>query len=103
VVLEAGTTITVVNDDHVTGDVFAAIRPEAVSLHRDQPRGSPRNTWRATVTTIDREGPRARVTLDGPMSGTAEITQSALDDLAITPGAPIWASAKATEIEIYPL
>jgi molybdate transport system ATP-binding protein len=102
VTLEAGTTLTVVNDHNVAGEVFATLRPEAVALHRDQPAGSPRNTWEATVTTIDHQGPRARVTLESPITVTAEITQRALDDLAITPGTRLWVSAKATEIEIYP-
>jgi len=100
--LDAGATLTVVNDHNITGDVFATIRPEAVALHRDQPRGSPRNTWQATVTDVDHEGPRARVTLGGPISVTAEITQRALDELAIRPGTRAWVSTKATEIEIDP-
>jgi molybdate transport system ATP-binding protein len=102
VILDGGINLTVVNDHNVTGEVFATIRPEAVALHRDQPSGSPRNIWQATVTTVDHEGPRARVTLNGPISVTAEITQRALDDLAIRPGTRAWVSTKATEIEIDP-
>jgi molybdate transport system ATP-binding protein len=103
VTLDTGTTLTVVNDHNLAGEIFAAIRPEAVALHPDQPTGSPRNTWPATVTTVDDEGPRARVTLNDPISITAEITQEALNDLAITPGLRVWVSIKATEIEIDPI
>jgi molybdate transport system ATP-binding protein len=103
VTLDTGTSLTVVNDDNITGEVFATLRPEAVALYRDRPAGSPRNTWETTVTTIDHHGPRARVTLDRPIPVMAEVTQPALDDLGITPGARIWVSAKATEVEIYPL
>jgi molybdate transport system ATP-binding protein len=102
VALDGGSALVVVNDHNLRGDVFAAIRPEAVSLHRDRPTGSPRNTWQGTVATVALEGPRARVTLDGPVTVTAEITQRAVDDLGIRPGARAWVSAKATEIETYP-
>lgn len=102
VTVDGTTTLAVVNDRNLTGAVFATIRPESVALHRDRPTGSPRNTFVATVTTIDQYGPRARVALDGPISITAEITQAALDDLAIRPGARLWVSTKATEIAIDP-
>jgi molybdate transport system ATP-binding protein len=102
IAVDTGTTLVVVNDHNITGEVFATIRPESVALHTEQPTGTPRNTWVATVMNIDHYGPRARVTLDGPISITAEITQESLDDLAIRPGARLWVSTKATEIEIDP-
>jgi molybdate transport system ATP-binding protein len=91
----------VVNDDQRTGEVFAAVRPEAVALHRDRPEGSPRNTWAARVMTIDHEGPRARVTLGGSIPITAEITERAADELGVAVGTNAWVSVKATEIETY--
>ncbi len=103
VTLDTRTTLTVVNDHNLAGEVFATIRPEAVALHPDRPTGSPRNTWQATVTTVHDEGRRARVTLNGLISITAEITEGALHDLAITPGLRVWVSIKATEIEIDPI
>ncbi|HEV3451192.1 MAG TPA: ABC transporter ATP-binding protein [Acidimicrobiia bacterium] len=102
ITIDTGKTLAVVNDHNITGEVFATIRPESVALHPEQPTGSPRNTWVATVATIDQYGPRARVVLNGPISITAEITQEALVDLAIKPDARLWVSAKATEIEIDP-
>jgi len=94
--------LEVVNDEHLTGDVWAAIRPEAVALHRQAPEGSPRNTWAATVTSVDLEGRRARIGLDGPVPIVAEITAAALDELVLAPDTPAWVSVKATEIETYP-
>lgn len=102
ITLTDGGHLVVANDDHITGPVFAAVRPEAVALHYDHPEGSPRNAWPATVTTIDLDGHRARVRLDGPIAITAEITQAALDELHLTPGTAAWVSVKATEIETYP-
>jgi len=101
VALSGGAELVVVNADDQAGDVFAVVRPDAVALHRDRPEGSPRNTWAATVTTIDHEGPRARVTLEGPISITAEITERAARDLAVGVGTQAWVSVKATEIETY--
>jgi molybdate transport system ATP-binding protein len=93
--------LVVVNDENLRGDVWAAIRPEAVALHRQPPSGSPRNTWPATVTSVDLEGRRARVGLDGPVPIVAEITAAALDELVLVPDTPAWVSVKATEIETY--
>jgi molybdate transport system ATP-binding protein len=101
VTLPEGGELVVVNDDHRTGEVFAAVRPEAVALHRDRPEGSPRNTWAARVMTIDHEGPRARVTLGGSIPITAEITERAADELGVAVGTNAWVSVKATEIETY--
>jgi molybdate transport system ATP-binding protein len=101
VTLRDGGRLVVVNDQHRTGEVFAAVRPEAVALHRDRPEGSPRNAWAATVRTVDHEGPRARVTLSGPIPITAEITQRAADELGVVAGTNAWVSVKATEIETY--
>jgi molybdate transport system ATP-binding protein len=94
--------LVVVNDRDLTGAVWAAIRPDAVALHLEPPRGSPRNTWPATVTSVDLEGRRARIGLDGPVPIVAEITTAALNELVLTPDSPAWVSVKATEVEIYP-
>ena len=101
VTLPAGADLVVVNDKNESGEVFAAVRPEAVALHRDRPEGSPRNAWAGTVATIDLDGHRARVRLEGPIAITAEITQSALDELHLAPGTRAWVSVKATEVETY--
>jgi molybdate transport system ATP-binding protein len=101
VTLAGGAELVVVNDRDQVGEVFAAVRPDAVSLHRERPEGSPRNSWAATVMTVDHEGPRARITLEGPIPITAEITERAAADLAVTVGTHAWVSVKATEIETY--
>jgi molybdate transport system ATP-binding protein len=43
-----------------------------------------------------------RVRLEGPPALTAEITAAALDELALSPGAQVWAVVKATEVRLYP-
>ena len=52
--------------DPAEGDVFVAFAPTAVALHTRQPDGSPRNTWPATVTGIQRHGDNLRIQLTGP-------------------------------------
>ena len=48
----------------VNGEVYVAIHPHAVSLHRVHPEGSPRNVWRGRVDGTDLLGDRVRVHLD---------------------------------------
>lgn len=84
-----------------SGDVFAAIAPRDVALYVDRPDGSPRNTWPARVAEIHLMGDRVRVLLDGPVRLTAEITPAALSQLGLTEGALVWASVKATQIDVY--
>jgi molybdate transport system ATP-binding protein len=91
----------IVPADPVHGDAFVVIQPNAVALYPSPPGGSPRNVWAVTVADVDRQADRVRVRLTGEMPLVAEITPSALDDLALQPGDRIWASVKATEITAY--
>ena len=87
---------------HAAGDVFAVVHPRAVALHRREPEGTPRNVLGGTVEHLDVEGDRVRVIVDGPVPVTAEVTPAAVAELDLTPGTPVWASIKATEITVYP-
>jgi molybdate transport system ATP-binding protein len=84
------------------GDVFAVVHPRAVALHRREPEGTPRNVLGGTVDHLDVEGDRVRVIVTGPVAATAEVTPAAVAELKLTPGTPVWASIKATEITVYP-
>lgn len=84
------------------GEVFAAIHPRAVALHRARPEGSPRNVWQGTVSGLDFEGDRARVSIDGPVPIVAEVTAAATADLDLASGGSVWVSVKATEVSVYP-
>lgn len=93
----------VVVADAPSGPAYAVIRPHSVTLARAVgPPSSVRNTWPGVVVAIDRLGDRARVSIDGVMPLTAEITVAALDDLGLNPGDQIVATVKATEIEVTP-
>jgi molybdate transport system ATP-binding protein len=84
------------------GAVWVAVRPSAVSLHRDRPQGTPRNVWQGDVAEIEGFGERRRVRLDGAVPVVAEVTVEGLTSLGLAPGARVWASVKATELRVYP-
>ncbi|SDT30546.1 molybdate transport system ATP-binding protein [Actinoplanes derwentensis] len=93
---------TLTSTDTVSGDVFLAFPPSAVALHPDQPSGSPRNTWPATLADIQHHGDNLRVRLEGPVSVSADITPAAAAQLDLSPGRPLWVAVKATETRAYP-
>ncbi len=102
-VLSTDTGAHVVIADALPGPSFAVIRPHSISLVRIPPAGSSaRNTWNGTIADIDRLGDRVRMSIDGQLPLTAEITVAALDALQLRPGDDIHASVKATDIEVYP-
>jgi molybdate transport system ATP-binding protein len=93
-------TLTVA--DTVHGDAFVAFPPAAVALHRSRPDGSPRNTWPATITGLQRHGDNLRVQLTGPITVAADITPGAATQLDLGPGHHVWAAVKAAETRAYP-
>jgi molybdate transport system ATP-binding protein len=103
-----GTTVTLPGGETLVtpspgqGPVFAAFRPNAVTLHRTRPEGSARNTWAGQATELNPTGDRARVRIDGPVPLIAEVTAAAVAELHLADGGAIWAALKATEIDTYP-
>ncbi len=98
---DGGAHVVVADAD--PGRSFAVIRPQAVTIARSVGAAtSARNTWPGVVVDIDRLGDRVRVSIDGPLHLTAEITAESLDALALRPGDPVHASVKATDIDTYP-
>jgi len=89
-------------DTSIEGPVLITIHPTAIALHREQPSGSPRNTWQTTVASVEPLGDTTRITLAGPVPLGVDITPGATAALALTAGADVWASVKATEITISP-
>ncbi len=88
--------------DEASGDALAVVPPRAVALHRAAPEGSPRNVWRVQVESVEPLGDRVRVALRGAIELAAEVTPEAVADLALAPGLEVWASVKATEVEVAP-
>jgi molybdate transport system ATP-binding protein len=101
VALAGGGSLTVA--ERATGDVYVAVRPNAVALHRTRPEGSARNVWQGTVHGTDLLGDRVRIHVDGDVPLVAEVTPAAVTELALRDGARVWTSVKATEIGVYPV
>ncbi|MGW6781466.1 ABC transporter permease [Streptomyces sp. NPDC054987] len=86
-------------------EALAVVAPEAVSVHRDRPSGSPRNVWRGTVREITAVGSRLRVLIESPDAPelVAEITPAAAAELGLADGSEVWTSVKATEVTLVRL
>jgi molybdate transport system ATP-binding protein len=101
VLTEHGQEIAAVEHPAAEGAVLAVVHPRAVTLHLDPPQGSARNVWYGTVAEIDDEGDRLRVRIDTPVPLVAEITYGALEALSLSIGSAVYASVKATEVDLY--
>ncbi|WP_433681060.1 ABC transporter ATP-binding protein [Nocardia sp. CA-119907] len=98
--LDDGGTLTVA--EPARGAVHVAFPPNAVSLHPEQPVGSPRNTWPVTIIGLEQHAHTTRVRLGGSPSVLADVTPATVADLRLQTGAPLWAAVKATEVHTYP-
>ena len=84
------------------GDVFVAVRPNAVAVHLRPPGGSTRNAWPGTVDTLEPIAGRVRIHVTGTPSVVAEVTEEAVAELGLRAGGDVWVSVKATEVDTYP-
>jgi molybdate transport system ATP-binding protein len=98
--IAGGASVAVANAPQ--GDVFVAIDPNAIALHRTIPEGTPRNVWQLDISDIDLEGERARVRLTGGVTLVAEITRAAATQLRLEEKGHVWATTKATQVHVYP-
>jgi len=99
VTLDAGAVV--VSADSAEGDVYVAVHPSAVALHRSRPEGSPRNVWPGRVHGTDLLGDRVRIHVDGAVPLVAEVTPAAVAELGLHEGVDVWTSVKATELSVY--
>lgn len=103
--LEGGGHLVVAEPLPAGTDALAVIAPEAVSVHRERPTGSPRNVWPGTVREITSGGSRLRLLITSAEAPdlVAEITPGAAAELGIADGSTVWTSVKATEATVVPL
>jgi len=83
--------------------VTVVVHPHAVALYETMPAGSPRNTWKVGVAGVDEEGSRVRVRLHGPPPLVAEVTTASARAMGLRPGVELYASVKATEVDVFPV
>ncbi|MER7948750.1 ABC transporter permease [Streptomyces sp. NPDC096079] len=103
--LDGGGTLVAAEPPATGTPALAIVAPEAVSVHRQKPAGSPRNVWPGTVREITASGSRLRVliTSDEAPDLVAEITPQAAAELGLADGVPVWTSVKATEATVVAL
>ncbi|MFI8259852.1 ABC transporter permease [Streptomyces sp. NPDC085665] len=104
-VLAAGGRLVVAEPLPEGSRALAIIGPEAVSVHRDRPAGSPRNVWQGSVREITAVGSRLRVLIGSAEAPdlVAEITPEAASELGLVDGSKVWTSVKATEVTLVEL
>jgi molybdate transport system ATP-binding protein len=81
------------------GDAVAVFSPSAVAVFPEPPGGSPRNVLDVTVTELEPLGDRVRVRTREQIS--ADVTPSAVAELAIAPGQRVCFVVKASEVAVY--
>ena len=87
---------------HNSGNVQISFPSSAVSLHLSPPTGSPRNKWKTTIAGLDRKDNLVKIKLSGSFDCHATITLASFQELEIALGNTIWASVKATELNVLP-
>ena len=97
--LDGGGRVAVAEE--TAGPVFVAVRPESVALWTTRPEGSPRNIWPARLVSATPHGSTVRCELDGEVPLVADVTATAVAELGLVPGAPVWASVKASDVAVY--
>ncbi|MEV5430727.1 ABC transporter ATP-binding protein [Streptomyces sp. NPDC052701] len=99
--LDSGPAVTTTED--LSGPVFVAFPPSAVTLFRDRPTGSSaRNLWRCEVAGLETHGDQIRVDLTGGLDLAADLTTVAAAELGLYPGVSVWATVKAAQTHAYP-
>ncbi|MCU1659107.1 MAG: transporter ATP-binding protein [Pseudonocardiales bacterium] len=89
--------------DAADGRVLVALRPSALTVYAEEPHASSaRNIWPASITALAPLGDRIRLTAVGAQTVFADVTASAVAELQLIPGRPVWLTAKATDLVAYP-
>jgi molybdate transport system ATP-binding protein len=99
--LDGGGDVTVA--EATDGPVLVAVRPSAFTVHTSPPdHTSARNVWSGRITGLAPLGDRIRLGVSGPPEALVDVTASAVAELGLAPGVPVWLSAKATDAVAYP-
>ena len=99
--LEGGEQLTTA-DHHTAGPVLITVHPNAVSVHLEQPHGSPRNAWRTTLAAVEPLGEITRLTVESPIPLGVDVTPASVGAMGLRPGVEVWLSVKATEVDVRP-
>jgi molybdate transport system ATP-binding protein len=84
------------------GSTFVALRPSAITVHRDRPIAiSARNVWAGRIDSLQIVGDRVRLDVIGTPRALVDVTTAAVAELGLGPGAAVWLAAKATDLVAY--
>ena len=83
------------------GGVLVAFFPSDVTIGRERPTGSARNVFQSQIREIIHMGDKVRLSLNGALPMSAEVSADALDELSVREGDTVYASLKATAIRTY--
>lgn len=93
-------------DDDVPGEgepAVALFAPATVSVHIHEPDGSPRNSFPATISSVESHDSGVRVRARCAAGAVAaDITAAALAELGLEPGDRVWFSMKAQTVQLIP-
>jgi molybdate transport system ATP-binding protein len=99
--LDGGGVVTAV--EAPDGAVLVAIRPSAFTVHDAAPRASSaRIGWSGTLRSLAPIGDRVRLSVDAERPVLVDVTPAAVAAVRLAPGAPVWLTAKATDVAAYP-
>lgn len=99
----AGGALVVPHADLADGTrALATIHPRAVVVSVTPQQSSARNRFEGRIEALDDEGERVRLRLATTPPLVAEVTPDAIRELALGPGRRVFASVKATEIDVQP-
>ena len=91
-------------DPGTADEVFAAVSPREITLHREPPSGSAQNLLTGDIAEIVPEPPlgeRLRVVLASRPNLVAEVTRHASEALDLREGVRVHAAFKATGVSVY--
>ncbi|TAM88346.1 MAG: ABC transporter ATP-binding protein [Jatrophihabitans sp.] len=93
----------IVAPDAPDGPVLVTLRPSAFTVHVEAPHGSSaRNRWHGAIAAMVPLADRIRLTVTVPQPVLVDVTASAVAELRLEPGLPVWLTAKATDVTAYP-
>jgi molybdate transport system ATP-binding protein len=85
----------------LSGEVMMTFHPSDVSLSLTPPESSAMNVFRGRVSSLSHLGGRTRVTVEDGISIIVELTHSSEERLGLESGKEVYASFKASALQVY--
>ncbi|MCU0639358.1 MAG: ABC transporter ATP-binding protein [Candidatus Krumholzibacteria bacterium] len=99
-IFESGPMVFHVTTDLASGPGTAVIRSEDVTISALPPQSSARNVFEGTIIDICRSRPGTEIVIDAGRELAALVTPDSVERLGLAVGARVYASMKATAIQV---